>query len=303
MRLVRSILGGLCLVLAIGAGAALSATGVGVHRATHPPRASGESPVVASALVALEPVRFQATDGVELAAWLVRGKPGGATVVLCHALGDSKASLLHLAVTLERRGFTMLLLDFRGHGESAGSRSTLGVEEKRDVIGAVDYLARLPGVNAKKIGVYGVGLGAHAAVLAARDRPALRVLVLDGLYPDASYPLVRSVFAGWPFGIRRLGFLPTAVFDVVHRTRIASNRAADVLPALHGRDILLVAPAGDSALAAEMERLYRSIPHRRDTEASLVTMPATLSGGLYGEHLERYQDRVTAFFETRLARM
>lgn len=303
MKLLRSVVGALCLVLLFGAGAGIGATGIGVHRATHPPRTAGEDPTVAGALVSLESVRFKAPDGVELAGWLVRGKEGGPPVVLCHAFGESKASLLHLAVGLERRGFTVLLLDFRGHGESGGAGSTLGVEEKRDVIGAVDYLVGLPRIDSRKIGIYGVGLGAHAAVLAARDRPALRVLVLDGLYPDASYSLVRAVYGGWSFGVRHLGFLPAAMFNIAHRTRIGSNRAADVLPALRGRDILLLAPAGDSALAAEMERLYHAIPQKRDNEASLVTMPATLAAGLYGEDLDRYQDRITAFFETRLGRM
>src|SRR4029453_354334 len=94
----------------------------------------------------------------------------------------------------------------RGPGASGGTASTLGVDEKRDVIGAVDYLADLEGIDHRKVGAYGVGQGAHAAVLAAADRPALKALVLDGLYPDASYPLVRSAFEGWDFGERRLAF-------------------------------------------------------------------------------------------------
>ncbi len=303
MGFLRPFLGTFLLALLIGAGAAVGATGVQVHRATHPPRAGGDIPSIASVVVKLEPVRFPSADKVDVGGWLVRGKPGKPAVVLCHAFGESKSSLLNLAIALERGGYTLLLLDFRGHGASGGATSTLGVDEKRDVIGAVDFLASLPGVDARRMGVYGVGLGAHAAVLAAMDRPALRVLALDGLYPDAGYPLVRSVFEGWAFGVRHFGFLPTAVFDVLNRTRIASHRAADVLPALRGRDILLVAPAGDSALSAEMERLYAAIPQRRDNEASLVTLPATLADGLYGEDLERYHSRIATFFEVRLARM
>jgi len=60
-------------------------------------------------------------------------------------------------------------------------------------------------------------MGAFAAVLAARDRPALRVLVLDGLYPDVGYPLVRRAFDGWEVGVEHLAFLPRAIFSWSNR--------------------------------------------------------------------------------------
>ena len=90
--------------------------------------------------------------------------------------------MLTLGIALQKGGFTVLAFDFRGHGASGGTGSTLGLDEKRDVIGALDYLAA-SGVEARRIGVYGVGMGAHAAVLAAADRPSASVLVLSGLYP------------------------------------------------------------------------------------------------------------------------
>jgi hypothetical protein len=176
----------------------------------------------------------------------------------------------------------------------------LGVLEKRDVLGAVDYLVRSREIDSRRLGILGVGMGAHAAALAALDRPSLRVLVLDALYPDVSYPLVRRVYEGWPFGVEHLGFLPRKVFQVMTGAR-CEERADEALPALGRRDLLLVAPADDSALANEMERIYRTIPSEKDgIEGNLVTLPATLGTGLYGDDLERYLSRVCGFFESRL---
>jgi pimeloyl-ACP methyl ester carboxylesterase len=208
--------------------------------------------------------------------------------------------MLDLGIALQGAGFTVLAFDFRGHGESGGTGSTLGVEEKRDVLGALDYLAELKGVDARRLGVYGVGMGAQAAVRAAADRPSAAVLVLDGLYPDVGWEVQRAVYARWRFGFGRIGFLPRSVFDVLHFDTRGEAPASAVLPALRGRHLLLVAPADDAALAAEMKRMYEAIPEQKDADGNLVTLPAGSGGDLYGEDLTRYRSKVLGFFKERL---
>ncbi len=281
---------------------AVAATFVQVYRVTHPSREAQAPGDLGMLLSAAEEVRFRAADGTDVAALLFRGRPGEPSIVLGHDLGEGKFSLAGIAIALQNSGFTVLALDFRAHGASGGSRSTLGIEEKRDVIGAVDFLSSVRDADSRRIGAYGVGLGAHAIALAAADRPALKVLVLDGLYPDASYLLVRRVFAGSDFAIRNLGRLPTYLFDAYCRVRCLRDAASKVLPRLVGREILLVAPGADAELAAEMQRLYESVPEQRNADASLVTLPATRIGALYGGEVERYHRRVVDFFEQRLVR-
>ncbi len=271
-----------------------------VYRVSHPEKVSGSPADLSMMLARVEEVRFPSADGLTLAGWLVPGRPDGRAIVLCHDLGESKASVINLATPLHREGFTVLAIDFRGHGGSEGESSTLGAAEKRDVIGALDYLATREKIDKKDVGLYGVGMGAFAAVLAARDRPALRVLVLDGLYPDIDYALSRRVFESWRFGRRHLGFLPRAMFSLGGCCAQAEERAADALPALAGRDLLLLSPVGDASLSAEIERMYRSLPDRADSEANMVRLPATALDGLYGRDLERYVARVSEFFRTRL---
>jgi pimeloyl-ACP methyl ester carboxylesterase len=283
--------------------AAAVAAGVGtqVYRVTHPPRQTDAPPTLASVVVPVEEVRFDSSDGVSIEGWLLSGDPGRPFIVLCHALGRSKASVLDLAVGLQKEGFNLLLFDFRGHGSSGGKASSLGVSEKRDVIGAVDFLASLEGAGTDRIGVYGVGMGAHAAVLAAVDRPAIKVLVLDGLYPDPGFPLMRGVYGEWSFGAEHLGFAPRAAFAVMSLSKVDDQRAAELLPRLVGRDVLLVAPEADSALAREMERMYLTIPEQRESDGNLVVLPSTRVEELYGAELTIYGDRVASFFRERLS--
>jgi pimeloyl-ACP methyl ester carboxylesterase len=300
MRFWRSPLGALAVVLLLAAGGGIGATAYQVFRQTAPRRAT-EAPIdFESMMVRAESVRFPSTDGIDLAGWLIRGAPDRAPIVLCHDLGSSKASLVNVALALSRAGFTVLMFDFRAHGDSAGERSSLGVLEKRDVVGAVDFLGTLEGLETKRIGVFGVGMGAHAAVLAAADRPVLRVLVLDGLYPDASYELARRVYLDWSFAVDHLSFVSGGMLAALNGSAGPEARAADVIGHLLGRDLLFLAPASDTRLADEMMRMYETVPDQADADGNLVVLPATHADGLYASDLTRYHERVAEFFSTRL---
>ncbi len=299
----RTVPGAAAIAVAVLVAIAAAATFVQVYRVTHPPREREAADDLGMLLSGVEEVRFRAADGTVLAGLLFRGRPGEHPIVLGHDLGSGKSSLATLAIALQKAGFTVLALDFRGHGGSGGSRSTLGIEEKRDLIGAVDFLSSVRDADDRRIGAFGVGLGAHAIALAAADRPALKVLVLDGLYPDAAFPLVRRVFRGSDFAVENLGGLPTYLFDAYCRVRSRKEAASAVLPRLVGREILFVAPGGNAELAAEMQKLFESVPEQRDADASLITLPATRIGALYGQEVVRYHRRVVEFFEQRLARV
>jgi pimeloyl-ACP methyl ester carboxylesterase len=220
--------------------------------------------------------------------------------MLCHEFGSNKASLVNLAIALRERGFTLLIFDFRGHGGSASARSTLGLIEKRDILGAVDQLSGYGWLDDSRIGLYGVGMGAHAGVLASADQSAIRVLVLDSLYPEVSYALERSFYGDWEFGTRRLSFIPRAIFNLISSERLGSGSAADTIGSLPGRDFLLLAPEDDAELTAAMKEMYLSIPDQTDADGNLLIVPATRAGSLYGEQLDAYHARVADFFSGRL---
>ncbi len=296
----RKALGTFVAVVGVVAALAFGMVGAQVYRITHPPRRADHAREIASVVVNVEEVAFPASDDVRLSGWLLPGDPGMPFIVMVHDLGGSKGTLLDLAVVLQKSGFNLLAFDLRGHGASDGGGSSLGIREKHDVIGAVDYLGGLDGFGDRPIGVYGLGMGAHAAVLAAADRPALDVLVLDGLYPNPTYPLLHRTYGDWTFGMRYLGFLPGIAFAVLNRAKIGDARAELRIARLVGREVLLISPADDNALTSATEAMYATIPEQRDSEGNLVLLPSTRLDGLYGEDLELYENRVLSFFRTRL---
>lgn len=301
MRFWQTRLGAAIGVLLLCWAVAVAVAGTRVYLVTHPPR-QVDSIDFESMRMPAEEVRFRAVDGPWLTGWLIESERSLPTLLLCHDLGSSKTALVDLAFELHSQGFPVLLFDFRAHGESAGDASTLGLTEKRDILGALDFLAARNGPAPQQIGIYGVGMGAHAAVLAAADRRSIRVLVLDGVYPDVGYRLARRVFADWKPAMRHFQFLPRSLFSLMSQSRIDEHRAGQAMSSLLGRDVLLLAPAGDARLVREMHRMYAEIPNQPDVDPNLVVLPATQSEGLYGKDLVHHREQVVEFFVNRLGR-
>lgn len=296
----KSVPGTLLAVVLAGLSAAVGAMGWQVWQVVRPDRVSGVAENLGTDLAGADGVRFAASDGTEISAWYIEGERGAPAVILVPDDRQGKASLLDLAIVLQQAGFHALVLDLRAHGESGGAVATLGVAEKRDVLGAVDWLARRKEVASGRIGAFGVGAGAHAIVLAAAERRNLGALVLDGLYPDASWALEARVFEGWEFGRKRLGFVARGWYRVLTGTGAREEDATSALASLRGRDVLLLTPEGEPDLAAWTREVYESLPQDRRSEGNLSLREATLASGLRGEARNELNRYVESFFSTRL---
>src|SRR4051812_25267133 len=97
-----------------------------------PPDLSGESVLIPS------------ESGSMLHGWFLPGNHGA--VILMHGLRASRLSQLDRARLFVGEGYSVLLFDFQGHGESPGTNVTFGYLESRDARAAVEYVRRrLPG--------------------------------------------------------------------------------------------------------------------------------------------------------------
>jgi pimeloyl-ACP methyl ester carboxylesterase len=63
-------------------------------------------------------------------------------VLVLHGVGASRLDMVERARFLAARGFTVLLIDFRGHGASTGGPPTYGGLESGDVRAALAALRR-----------------------------------------------------------------------------------------------------------------------------------------------------------------
>lgn len=139
-------------------------------------------------------------DGRPARGWLLKGAEGAPAVVLLHRYGGDRSWLFNLGVKLnETTNFTILWPDLRGHGENPPIKWTaLGAKEGDDLLDAFKFLRNLKSENQKTLvgesfGVYGVELGALAALRAARTEDQIKVLVLDSVVRSSNDLLKTSV--------------------------------------------------------------------------------------------------------------
>jgi fermentation-respiration switch protein FrsA (DUF1100 family) len=129
-----------------------------------------------------ENVEFISASGSTIHGWFVAGQPGRGAVILMHGVHANRLALLTRAEWLSHEGYSVLLFDFQGHGESPGKRITFGYLESRDATAAVHFVQqKLPG---EKVGVIGISLGAASALLASPPLP------VDAMVLESSYPTI-----------------------------------------------------------------------------------------------------------------
>ena len=166
----------------------------------------------ASWCLADERVDVTAMDGVQLVAEL--GGTRGPGVVFVPDGGEDRASGRAISDALVGRGFRVLRLDLRGHGESGGSRA-LDLAD-RDVEGAYRYLL---GRKIRPVFLVAKGTAAEAALRVA-SRVSTAGIVLVGasavVVSDATArtgPVLRIDDVASPEARERLGNWLSATSD------------------------------------------------------------------------------------------
>lgn len=130
-------------------------------------------PSAADVLPRGEDVSLTASDGVALGAWYAPpGEGCDAVVLVAHGNGGNRAGRAPLARALLERGFGVLLLDYRGYGDSEGRPSEAGLA--RDVRAARAHLRER---GADRLVYLGESIGTGVvAELAAEHPPDALVL-------------------------------------------------------------------------------------------------------------------------------
>ena len=248
-------------------------------------------------------VQFLARGGdVTISAWFIAPPPeaqGRRAVILVHGkdgcrMCEFQGGELPFTAALNKRGFGVLLIDLRGHGASGDARFTFGLNERRDIEGAVDWL-RAQGFGPGSTGVLGISMGGASAIGAAAEEPGIGAVVTDSAYAD-----FRSILeAEFPKASGLPGFfLPAVTLSsrVFLGSDIESSRPVDEIGRIAPRPVLIIHAAGDPRIPkSHAERLAAAYP-----AAQLWLTPAQDHTYSYAADPQGYTKRVADFFAASL---
>ncbi len=184
---LRRIASALLAVALLGGGAYLSLSYVIAERFTHAVRYPvGRAPMVAASVY--EDVAFRTGDGLTLRGWYFPTQSDRAAIIVhgkdSNRIGGEHRMIEKLADFLVTSGYSVLIFDLRGNGDSDGDRFSLGYLERRDVAAAIDHLIGR-GFREDRIALVGISMGAGTVLQSLVLHPNIGAVVADSSYVDA----------------------------------------------------------------------------------------------------------------------
>lgn len=195
-----------------------------------------------------ERIELTLTNGTRLAGWYVapstaldRPRPPSSAPALLwfYGNGENIASIWPVLRDFQPPGTALLVVDYPGYGGSGGRATEAALYEAAD--SAYAALAARPGIDPKRIYVYGRSLGSAVATHTAA-RHAVAGLILESPFTSAA-DVSRRTYRIFPRFILRLRLDNLATIRQVHCPVLVFHGTADSLvPAAMGMKVAAAAP-------------------------------------------------------------
>lgn len=249
-------------------------------------------------------------DGSRARGWLLRGNPNAPAVILLHKFEADRSHVLNLGVKLsEATNFTVFMPDARAHGENPTLKSSsFGGCESDDVAASIAFLRglkspdQLPLVG-QDIGIYGLEMGALAALSTASTNPSVKALVLDSVPADSDGLLSEAIGRRFPFAsvvtskIATLGTYPYYYNGCYKRVT-----SCEMAKTLANRDVMLLAGPDETAFQESTSKLSKCFLPTSTVDVKTDLSPSGFSMiNASIELSQAYDQRVIDYFRQSLA--
>jgi fermentation-respiration switch protein FrsA (DUF1100 family) len=189
------------------------------------------------------------------------------------------------------------MIDFRGRGESGGGMVTMGAREPLDVRAAVEYVASRPEVDATRIAIQGVSLGASAGVMAMPDEPRIAAAVIESPFSSMRGVADRSFEAF--LDLPPFPFAPVTVYVLEQRLDADADdiRPVDSITRIGNRPVLIIEDLADDLMPVDSGTdLYEAAPGPKE----LWQVPEAGHADGYKTAPAEYERRVLDFYRRTL---
>ena len=194
---------------------------------------------------------------------------------------------------LHALGYSVLMPDFRAHGESSGVHTTFGALESRDAQAAACLLHSL--VPRERVAAIGVSLGGAAAILGRKPLP-VDALVLESVYPTIDQA-AKNRLRAWlgPIGS---WLAPSLVRSLEPTVGVSPMelRPIDHIAEVHVPVLMAAGSADPYTPMDESEALFARLAPPKE----LWVVDGATHQDLYDYAPAEYRRRISAFLERTL---
>ncbi|HUA01456.1 MAG TPA: alpha/beta hydrolase [Candidatus Aquilonibacter sp.] len=268
--------------------------------ALHPMRLNPERAAETQAMLTRtgatkEDFSVRAPDGVELRGWKVCPlAPNGDWVLLFHGVSDNRTGVLGAAEILLRRGYGVVMMDSRAHGESGGDMASYGWKERYDTVAITKALYASEKVS--HLYALGVSMGAAIALQSAAVEPRIEGVIAED--PFANLREVSYDYAGlhWSLWLGKTLFRPASIAGMAALAKAGGFSPDEVSPeeavAARSFAVLLICGTADRTIPCRhAEKIYRAARGPKE----LWVVPGAQHASALGRDPAGYEDHVVRF--------
>jgi dipeptidyl aminopeptidase/acylaminoacyl peptidase len=241
-------------------------------------------------------IEVPSEQGAPITGWWIPAENGSAGVLLAPGYGMTRSDALSLAAELHKREFHVFIYAQRGSAASREKSSTFGLKEAEDMRVALQFLRKGTKNKPTPVGIWGVDVGAYAALWTAASVPEVRALVADSAYASIYDFMNTCIREQFDTDNRWLQFGCRQIFRVL---RIASgsfeNRQLPV-EQLSNCPILFITGKNRSVFVPLATDLYNRLPSKKE----MLSLPESRVRLMGGSELQNYDTKVADFFERNL---
>jgi len=248
-------------------------------------------------VVPYERISVRSHDGLTLVGKYYEGQPGAPLIIFFHGYRSTGERDASGGFQLCReRGWNLLVVDQRSHGESGGRTITFGIRERYDCRTWAEYAARRFGPETP-IFLWGISMGASTVLMASNlELPAsVRGIVADCGF-DTPGGIMKSTLRRWrwpQFPMYQFAALGARLFGGF---RLNETSALECVRTAH-LPILLVHGEEDGIVPCEMAHALRAACA---SPVTLLTVPGASHGISWYVDLPAYQEALVRFMEENL---
>lgn len=237
-----------------------------------------------------KPISIKARDGAYIEGDFSSNGDNKKIMVIAHGYSWNREGSLKYAQFFYKHGFSILLFDERGHGESKEKFTTMGYKESQDIADLVEYCHKEYGDDAL-IGLHGESMGAASVLASLEYNPKIAFAIDDCGYSDLSSLLLhRMKRSHIPFPSFFLpganlvckSFYGFSIKDVSPKKAIAKSDVPVLI--FHGED-------DDYVPTLEGKEIYEA----REANTELHIVPGAIHARSYEVNPQAYEEICMGF--------